>query len=99
MTVKELIKALSEYPEDSEVNLTVVVDTNKLADDDLHGEEGSGIYYVDANPIGVEVSFDNDDCPVILAEDINWDSDYRREAEEIANMAKEQGIINKENKK
>ena len=92
MKVGEIIKALLEYPEDSEVKLTVVVDTNKLTDDDLHGEEGSGIYFVEANPIGIEGSFEDEDYPVILAEDINWDSDYCREAEMIANMVKEQKL-------
>ena len=72
MTVKELIKALREYPEESEVKLTVVVDTNKLTEENSYGEN-EGIYFVEARPLGVDESFDDEDCPDILAEDINYD--------------------------
>ena len=72
MKVKELINELNKYPKESEVSITVIVDTNKLTEENSYGEN-EGIYFVEARPLGVDESFDDEDCPDILAEDINYD--------------------------
>ena len=74
MKVGELIKALKEYPSESEVVLSVLVDTNKCTEDDEHGEN-TGIYFVNAETLDVLESLDDDDVPIIMAKDVNYIED------------------------
>ena len=78
ITVREMIGMLKEYPMDAEVKLSMIVDTNKLTEDDSCGDI-EGIYFVNGISIGVEVSIEDDDIPVILAEDNNYDGICEKE--------------------
>lgn len=79
-TVKELIDMLKEYPMDNEVRITTIVDTKKLTDDDLCGDI-EGIYYVEAEVLGVDEMYEENE-PMILAEDINYDGYCDKEIKE-----------------